>query len=192
MDTAEDSWASELVTRTTSTRSEEERASRYLEEEGFSSFLYWRHPVADLVDIDLAEQEEELEAVRTELSNLDIESSTDDVVATTDTAVEKTEAELNWVPFGVGEELEKKDLSEKEDTEAMEDAEPTQETLDNAESLEPEPETEDNVDNVEKLDDNENKKVTDDENPPQDSLKGRIPPPSDAEQLVTHAMFITL
>ena len=61
MDTAEDSWGSELVARNTQTSAEEERASRYLESEGYSTFLYWRDPVADLVDIDLAEQEEELE-----------------------------------------------------------------------------------------------------------------------------------
>merc|ERR1711994_1058507 len=78
MDTAEDSWGSELVARNTQTSAEEERASRYLESEGYSTFLYWRDPVADLVDIDLAEQEEELEVVKTELSNLDLESSTDD------------------------------------------------------------------------------------------------------------------
>merc|ERR1719229_1530577 len=67
MDTAEDAWGSELVARNTQTSAEEERASRYLESEGYSTFLYWRDPVADLVDIDLAEQEEELEVVKTEL-----------------------------------------------------------------------------------------------------------------------------
>merc|ERR1712223_1792781 len=66
MDTAEDSWGSELVARNTQTSAEEERASRYLESEGYSTFLYWRDPVADLVDIDLAEQEEELEVEKTE------------------------------------------------------------------------------------------------------------------------------
>merc|ERR1719458_2095610 len=78
MDTAEDSWGSELVATNTGMSAEEQRASRYLESEGYATFLYWRDPVADLVDIDLAEQEEELEVVKTELSNLDLESSTDD------------------------------------------------------------------------------------------------------------------
>merc|ERR1711974_90114 len=110
MDTAEDSWGSELVATNTKMSAEEQRASRYLESEGYSTFLYWRDPVADLVDIDLAEQEEELEVVKTELSNLDLESSTDDSGSTNETAVEKTEIE-EPVPV---EEAEKEDLPEKE------------------------------------------------------------------------------
>jgi serine/threonine-protein phosphatase 4 regulatory subunit 1 len=93
MDTAEDSWGTELVSTNNSLSPEEERARRYLESEGYSSFLYWRDPVADLVDVDLAEQEDELDVVRTELSNLDLESSTDDDShGVTETDVEKTEA----------------------------------------------------------------------------------------------------
>merc|ERR1719278_342612 len=145
MDTAEDAWGSELVARNTQTSAEEERASRYLESEGYSTFLYWRDPVADLVDIDLAEQEEELEVVKTELSNLDLESSTDDSGSANETAVEKTETE-EPVPV---EEAEKDDQ--------MPEKEVSKEELDNA-SVESNsaPETEDSVDNKQKIDDNEN------------------------------------
>merc|ERR1711876_83899 len=106
MDTAEDSWGSELVATNTKMSAEEQRASKYLESEGYSTFLYWRDPVADLVDIDLAEQEEELEVVKTELSNLDLESSTDDDGCGNKTAVEKTETEEDVSV----EESEKEDL----------------------------------------------------------------------------------
>ena len=145
MDTAEDSWGSELVARNTQTSAEEERASRYLESEGYSTFLYWRDPVADLVDIDLAEQEEELEVVKTELSNLDLESSTDDDGCGNKTAVEKTETEHVSV-----EESEKEDLPEKGSS---------KEELDNAAAAESNsaPETDGAVDNKQKIDDNENK-----------------------------------
>jgi len=145
MDTAEDSWGSELVARNTQTSAEEERASRYLESEGYSTFLYWRDPVADLVDIDLAEQEEELEVVKTELSNLDLESSTDDGGSGNKTAVEKTETEHVSV-----EESEKEDLPEKGSS---------KEELDNAAAAESNsaPETDGAVDNKQKIDDNENK-----------------------------------
>ena len=112
MDTAEDSWGSELVATNTGMSAEEQRASRYLESEGYSTFLYWRDPVADLVDIDLAEQEEELEVVKTELSNLDLESSTDDNGSENETGVEKTEIE-EPVPV---EESEKEDMPEKDDS----------------------------------------------------------------------------
>ena len=142
MDTAEDSWGSELVATNTKTSAEEERASRYLESEGYSTFLYWRDPVADLVDIDLAEQEEELEVVKTELSNLDLESSTDDSgSAANETAVEKTEIEE---PVPAVEEAEKEPAVSKEE-------------LDNASAeSNSAPETEDSVDNKQKIDDNEN------------------------------------
>merc|ERR1719220_1559017 len=146
MDTAEDSWGSELVARNTQTSAEEERASRYLESEGYSTFLYWRDPVADLVDIDLAEQEEELEVVKTELSNLDLESSTDDDGCGNKTAVEKTETEEHVSV----EESEKEDLPEKGSS---------KEELDNAAAAESNsaPETDGAVDNKQKIDDNENK-----------------------------------
>jgi len=146
MDTAEDSWGSELVARNTQTSAEEERASRYLESEGYSTFLYWRDPVADLVDIDLAEQEEELEVVKTELSNLDLESSTDDDGCGNKTAVEKTETEEDVSV----EESEKEDLPEKGSS---------KEELDNAAAAESNsaPETDGAVDNKQKIDDNENK-----------------------------------
>merc|ERR1719381_79957 len=122
---------------------EEQRASRYLESEGYSTFLYWRDPVADLVDIDLAEQEEELEVVKTELSNLDLESSTDDSGSANETAVEKTEIEE---PVPAVEE--KEDLPEKE---------VPKEELDNATAESNSThETEDSVDNKQKIDDNEN------------------------------------
>jgi len=145
MDTAEDSWGSELVARNTQTSAEEERASRYLESEGYSTFLYWRDPVADLVDIDLAEQEEELEVVKTELSNLDLESSTDDDGCGNKTAVEKTETEEDVSV----EESEKEDLPEKGSS---------KEELDNAAAAESNsaPETDGAVDNKQKIDDNEN------------------------------------
>merc|ERR1712088_837040 len=149
MDTAEDLWGSELVATNTMTSAEEQRASRYLESEGYSTFLYWRDPVADLVDIDLAEQEEELEVVKTELSNLDLESSTDDSGSANETAVEKTETE-EPVPV---EEPEKEDLPEKEA--------PKEEELDNATAeSNSAPETEDSVDNKQKIDDNENETTT--------------------------------
>merc|ERR1712223_1435889 len=146
MDTAEDSWGSELVARNTQTSAEEERGSRYLESEGYSTFLYWRDPVADLVDIDLAEQEEELEVVKTELSNLDLESSTDDDGCGNKTAVEKTETEEDVSV----EESEKEDLPEKGSS---------KEELDNAAAAESNsaPETDGAVDNKQKIDDNENK-----------------------------------
>ena len=141
MDTAEDSWGSELVATNTKTSAEEQRASRYLESEGYSTFLYWRDPVADLVDIDLAEQEEELEVVKTELSNLDLESSTDDSGSANETAVEKTEIEE---PVPVEEAEKEKDPVSKEE-------------LDNASAeSNSAPETEDSVDNKQKIDDNEN------------------------------------
>ena len=149
MDTAEDSWGSELVATNTKMSAEEQRASKYLESEGYSTFLYWRDPVADLVDIDLAEQEEELEVVKTELSNLDLESSTDDSGSANETAVEKTETE-EPVPV---EEPEKEDLPEKET--------PKEEELDNATAeSNSAPETEDSVDNKQKIDDNENETTT--------------------------------
>ena len=145
MDTAEDLWGSELVATNTMTSAEEQRASRYLESEGYSTFLYWRDPVADLVDIDLAEQEEELEVVKTELSNLDLESSTDDSGSVNETAVEKTEIE-EPVPV---EEAEKDDQ--------MPEKEVSKEELDNASAeSNSAPETEDSVDNKQKIDDNEN------------------------------------
>ena len=148
MDTAEDSWGSELVATNTKMSAEEQRASRYLESEGYSTFLYWRDPVADLVDIDLAEQEEELEVVKTELSNLDLESSTDDSGSANETAVEKTEIE-EPVPV---EEAEKEDLPEKE---------ASKEELDNATAESNSThETEDSVDNKQKIDDNENETTT--------------------------------
>merc|ERR1719458_2125180 len=145
MDTAEDSWGSELVATNTGMSAEEQRASRYLESEGYSTFLYWRDPVADLVDIDLAEQEEELEVVKTELSNLDLESSTDDSGSANETAVEKTEIE-EPVPV---EEAEKDDQ--------MPEKEVSKEELDNASAeSNSAAETEDSVDNKQKIDDNEN------------------------------------
>merc|ERR1712038_1761744 len=146
MDTAEDLWGSELVATNTMTSAEEQRASRYLESEGYSTFLYWRDPVADLVDIDLAEQEEELEVVKTELSNLDLESSTDDDGCGNKTAVEKTETEEDVSV----EESEKEDLPEKGSS---------KEELDNAAATESNsaPETDGAVDNKQKIDDNENK-----------------------------------
>jgi serine/threonine-protein phosphatase 4 regulatory subunit 1 len=145
MDTAEDSWGSELVATNTKMSAEEQRASRYLESEGYSTFLYWRDPVADLVDIDLAEQEEELEVVKTELSNLDLESSTDDSGSANETAVEKTEIE-EPVPV---EEAEKDDQSPEKEV--------SKEELDNASAeSNSAPETEDSVDNKQKIDDNEN------------------------------------
>merc|ERR1719507_1897232 len=145
MDTAEDSWGSELVATNTKMSAEEQRASRYLESEGYSTFLYWRDPVADLVDIDLAEQEEELEVVKTELSNLDLESSTDDNGSANETAVEKTEIEE---PVSV-EEAEKDDQSPEKEV--------SKEELDNASAESNSvPETEDSVDNKQKIDDNEN------------------------------------
>jgi len=145
MDTAEDSWGSELVATNTGMSAEEQRASRYLESEGYSTFLYWRDPVADLVDIDLAEQEEELEVVKTELSNLDLESSTDDNGSANETAVEKTEIE-EPVPV---EEAEKDDQSPEKEV--------SKEELDNASAESNSvPETEDSVDNKQKIDDNEN------------------------------------
>ena len=145
MDTAEDSWGSELVATNTGMSAEEQRASRYLESEGYSTFLYWRDPVADLVDIDLAEQEEELEVVKTELSNLDLESSTDDSGSANETAVEKTEIE-EPVPV---EEAEKDDQSPEKEV--------SKEELDNASAESNSvPETEDSVDNKQKIDDNEN------------------------------------
>ena len=145
MDTAEDSWGSELVATNTKMSAEEQRASRYLESEGYSTFLYWRDPVADLVDIDLAEQEEELEVVKTELSNLDLESSTDDSGSANETAVEKTEIE-EPVPV---EEAEKDDQ--------MPEKEVSKEELDNASAeSNSAAETEDSVDNKQKIDDNEN------------------------------------
>ena len=145
MDTAEDSWGSELVATNTGMSAEEQRASRYLESEGYSTFLYWRDPVADLVDIDLAEQEEELEVVKTELSNLDLESSTDDNGSANETAVEKTEIE-EPVPV---EEEEKDDQSPEKEV--------SKEELDNASAESNSvPETEDSVDNKQKIDDNEN------------------------------------
>merc|ERR1719460_1223794 len=145
MDTAEDSWGSELVATNTQMSAEEQRASRYLESEGYSTFLYWRDPVADLVDIDLAEQEEELEVVKTELSNLDLESSTDDNGSANETAVEKTEIE-EPVPV---EEEEKDDQSPEKEV--------SREELDNASAESNSvPETEDSVDNKQKIDDNEN------------------------------------
>ena len=148
MDTAEDSWGSELVATNTKMSAEEQRASKYLESEGYSTFLYWRDPVADLVDIDLAEQEEELEVVKTELSNLDLESSTDDSGSANETAVEKTEIE-EPVPV---EEAEKEDLPEKE---------ASKEELDNATAESNSThETEDSVDNKQKIDDNENETTT--------------------------------
>merc|ERR1719458_464106 len=152
MDTAEDSWGSELVATNTQMSAEEQRASRYLESEGYSTFLYWRDPVADLVDIDLAEQEEELEVVKTELSNLDLESSTDDNGSANETAVEKTEIE-EPVPV---EEPEKEDMPEKDDS---------KEEVDNAatfESISTPKETEGSVDE-QKIDDNENQTRADDE-----------------------------
>ena len=149
MDTAEDSWGSELVATNTKMSAEEQRASRYLESEGYSTFLYWRDPVADLVDIDLAEQEEELEVVKTELSNLDLESSTDDSGSANETAVEKTEIE-EPVPV---EEAEKDDQ--------MPEKEVSKEELDNASAeSNSAPETEDSVDNKQKIDDNENETTT--------------------------------
>lgn len=145
MDTAEDSWGSELVATNTQMSAEEQRASRYLESEGYSTFLYWRDPVADLVDIDLAEQEEELEVVKTELSNLDLESSTDDNGSANETAVEKTEIE-EPVPV---EEAEKDDQRPEKKV--------SKEELDNASAeSNSAPETEDSVDNKQKIDDNEN------------------------------------
>merc|ERR1719264_1236570 len=145
MDTAEDLWGSELVATNTMTSAEEQRASRYLESEGYSTFLYWRDPVADLVDIDLAEQEEELEVVKTELSNLDLESSTDDNGSENETAVEKTEIE-EAVPV---EEAEKDDQSPEKEV--------SKEELDNASAESNSvPETEGSVDNKQKIDDNEN------------------------------------
>jgi serine/threonine-protein phosphatase 4 regulatory subunit 1 len=145
MDTAEDSWGSELVATNTKMSAEEQRASRYLESEGYSTFLYWRDPVADLVDIDLAEQEEELEVVKTELSNLDLESSTDDSGSANETAVEKTEIE-DPVPV---EEAEKDDQGPEKEV--------SKEELDNASAeSNSAPETEDSVDNKQKIDDNEN------------------------------------
>merc|ERR1719458_2108964 len=154
MDTAEDSWGSELVATNTGMSAEEQRASRYLESEGYSTFLYWRDPVADLVDIDLAEQEEELEVVKTELSNLDLESSTDDNGSENETGVEKTEIE-EPVPV---EESEKEDMPEKDDS---------KEEVDNAatfESISTPKETEGSVDE-QKIDDNENQTRADDEEP---------------------------
>ena len=149
MDTAEDSWGSELVATNTKMSAEEQRASRYLESEGYSTFLYWRDPVADLVDIDLAEQEEELEVVKTELSNLDLESSTDDSGSANETAVEKTEIEE---PVPVEE-------SEKDDQ--MPEKEVSKEELDNASAeSNSAAETEDSVDNKQKIDDNENETTT--------------------------------
>ena len=144
MDTAEDSWGSELVATNTKMSAEEQRASRYLESEGYSTFLYWRDPVADLVDIDLAEQEEELEVVKTELSNLDLESSTDDSGSANETAVEKTEIEE---PVPAVEETEKEDLQKEVPKEELDNA--------TAESNSTH-ETEDSVDNKQKIDDNEN------------------------------------
>merc|ERR1712130_657423 len=130
-----------LVATNTKTSAEEQRASRYLESEGYSTFLYWRDPVADLVDIDLAEQEEEREVVKTELSNLDLESSTDDSGSANETAVEKTEIEE---PVPVEEAEKEKDPVSKEE-------------LDNASAeSNSAPETEDSVDNKQKIDDNEN------------------------------------
>merc|ERR1719507_615763 len=154
MDTAEDSWGSELVATNTKMSAEEQRASRYLESEGYSTFLYWRDPVADLVDIDLAEQEEELEVVKTELSNLDLESSTDDNGSENESGVEKTEIE-EPVPV---EESEKEDMPEKDNS---------KEEVDNAatfESISTPKETEGSVDE-QKIDDNENQTRADDEEP---------------------------
>merc|ERR1712088_774312 len=113
MDTAEDSWGSELVARNTQTS---------------------------------AEQEEELEVVKTELSNLDLESSTDDDGCGNKTAVEKTETEEHVSV----EESEKEDLPEKGSS---------KEELDNAAAAESNsaPETDGAVYNKQKIDDNENK-----------------------------------
>merc|ERR1719458_1105510 len=149
MDTAEDSWGSELVATNTGMSAEEQRASRYLESEGYYTFLYWRDAVAVLVDIDLAEQEEELEVVKTEPSNLDLESSTDDSGSANETAVEKTETE-EPVPV---EEPEKDDQ--------MPEKEVSKEELDNASAeSNSAAETEDSVDNKQKIDDNENETTT--------------------------------
>ena len=143
MDTAEDSWGSELVATNTKMSAEEQRASRYLESEGYSTFLYWRDPVADLVDIDLAEQEEELEVVKTELSNLDLESSTDDSGSANETAVEKTEIEEPVPAVEEKEDLPEKEVSKEELDNATAESNSTHET-------------EDSVDNKQKIDDNEN------------------------------------
>ena len=137
MDTAEDSWGSEFVASRSSCSPEEVRAAAYLETQGYSSFLYWRQPLDELVDVDLGE--EELEVVREQLVGLDTESETDT------TATEKTESKD--VPM---EEVEKKDLPEKE---------VDKDELDNFRSLVV-TETEDKVDNSEKMDDNENENIS--------------------------------
>lgn len=139
MDTAEDSWGSEFVASRSSCSPEEERAAKYLETQGYSSFLYWRQPLDELVDVDLGEREEELEVVREQLGGLDTESDTDT------TATEKTESKD--VPM---EEVEKKDLPEKN---------VDKDELDNFRSLAV-TETEDKVDNSEKMDDNENENIS--------------------------------
>lgn len=134
MDTAEDqAWGSELVRSNTSTSPEEERAARYLETQGYSSFLYWREPLVDLVDVDLDEQEEMLEVVRSGLSQLDVESSTDEKTETEEVLVEE-------------EEMEKEDLPEKKSEE---------DDVDNARSLE-ETALAESVNNTEDTDDNKN------------------------------------
>ena len=164
MDTAEDGWGSELVTSVTSTSPEEQRATRYLEAEGYSSFLYWREPVPDLVDIDLREQQEELAGVRTELSSLDLESTTDEPSETeTETVVEKTEkpalkTETERVHV---EELEKEDLPEKDILIEKLDNVHKSSTTENENRLD---NKEEDANSTEKLDDNENDKTDDIEN----------------------------
>jgi len=141
MDTAEDIWGSELVSTNTTSSPEEQRASRYLESEGYSTFLYWRDPVADLVDVDLVE---ELEVVKIQLSNLDLESSTDDSQTGMETEMEQTDREIT-------KDDEKEDRPEKGYIE---------DNLDNAKSIEQsavEKKVENNED--EKKDDNENEKT---------------------------------
>ena len=168
MDTEEDGWGSELVTALTSTSPEEQRATRYLEAEGYSSFLYWREPVPDLVDIDLREQQEELQVVRTELSNLDMESTSDDASETeTETVVEKTEApaEKTETERVHVEELEKEDLPEKDILIEELDNIHKSSTTENENRLD---NKEEEVNSTEKLDGNENDRTENKENSPEE------------------------
>ena len=91
MDTDEDSWEAQLVSGLSeSTSPEEVRAERFLSSvENYSSFLYWREPVAslELADVDLAlskRDNDNLDSLPDQLLKLNLNSTQNETKEETD------------------------------------------------------------------------------------------------------------
>lgn len=131
----EDEWSSQLVATSSPNKSvEERRAGLYFsagrpDNADFSEFMYWREPVADLVDIDLdAEMTDvqqdvsaQLETVRQDLARLDVESSTDTLLEAPAPQEHQTEtAEQEIVKDNTTEKTEFKEVNKMEEEEDKE------------------------------------------------------------------------